>query len=128
MKLFYEITWNVADFSGQWTEAQGWPFVYSTGDPTGFSWHGDFQNGWDTTALQNAIDQCNNPNDQTGQGVTEACSFLTVTPAATANLCKIAPAFTEQVTGTMAALPGCNPIQAGPQDATLFSDASCPGH
>jgi hypothetical protein len=28
---------------------------------------------WDTTALQNAIDQCNNPNDQTGQGT---CGIL----------------------------------------------------
>jgi hypothetical protein len=37
-------------------------------DPTGYSWHADFQNGWDTTALQNAIDKCDNPNDQTGSG------------------------------------------------------------
>jgi len=129
MKLFYEITWNVHDFASRWTAAQGWPFVYATGDPTGYSWHGDFQNGWDTTALQNAIDKCNNPNDQTGQGVTEACSFLNVIPAATANTCKIASTFTENVGGAnMTALPGCNPIQAGPQDATIYSDASCPGH
>ena len=37
-------------------------------DPTGHSWHGDFQNGWDTTVLQNAIDKCNNPNDATNDG------------------------------------------------------------
>jgi hypothetical protein len=30
------------------------------------SWHGDMTNGWDTTALQNSIDQCNYANN-TGQ-------------------------------------------------------------
>lgn len=39
-------------------------------DPTGYSWHADFQNGWDVNVLQNAIDQCDNPNDQTGNGGT----------------------------------------------------------
>ncbi|KAL0961314.1 hypothetical protein HGRIS_006272 [Hohenbuehelia grisea] len=67
LKLFYEITWNVHDFASRWSPSDGWPFVYATGDPTGYSWHGDFQNGWDTVALQNAIDKCDNPNDQTGQ-------------------------------------------------------------
>lgn len=99
------------EFSSRWSAAKGdkWPFVYATGDPTGFSWHGDFQNGyaalnmsceeteglqlfpyrWETTALQNAIDKCNNKNDDTGSGVTEACKFLTVRKASVANTCKI---------------------------------------
>ena len=38
-------------------------------DPTGYSLHGDFQSGWDVDVLQNAIDHCNNPNDDTGAGV-----------------------------------------------------------
>ncbi|QRV96129.1 hypothetical protein RhiJN_24147 [Ceratobasidium sp. AG-Ba] len=126
MKLFYEITWNVHDFASRWTQADGWPFVYATGDPTGYSWHGDFQNGWDTTVLQNAIDQCNNPNDQTGSGITEACKFFTVSSAADANKCKIAPEVKETIDGQLAKLPGCNPIQAGPGDATLYTDANCP--
>jgi hypothetical protein len=46
---------------------------------------------WDVTALQNAIDNCNNPNDDTGKGIAEACRFLTVKSAALANTCKIAP-------------------------------------
>ncbi|KAF7333851.1 Wsc domain [Mycena venus] len=72
--LFFEVKWNVADFSGPWNPSvDKWPFVYST--------------GWDTTDLQNAIYQCNNPNDQTGQGITEACRFLTVKPAALSNQC-----------------------------------------
>ncbi|KAJ7896638.1 hypothetical protein B0H14DRAFT_2558007 [Mycena olivaceomarginata] len=127
MKLFFEITWNVNDFTARWTPGTDkWPFVYATGDPTGFSWHGDFQNGWDVTALQNAIDNCNNPNDDTGSGVTEACRFLTVKSAALANTCKIAPLVKEVINGTLAKLPGCNPLQFGPQDATIFNDANCP--
>nr|AEM76788.1 putative WSC domain protein [Armillaria mellea] len=47
MKLFYEITWNIHDFAGRWSPSDGWPFVYAHGDPTGYGWHGDFQNGWD---------------------------------------------------------------------------------
>lgn len=126
MKLFYEITWNVHDFATRWTASDGWPFVYATGDPTGYSWHGDFQNGWDTTALQNAIDKCNNPADQTWYGVTEACQYLTVAPAATANLCKLAPEVNEAINGTLAKLPGCNPLQAGPADAVIYTDINCP--
>ncbi|KAG8704597.1 hypothetical protein FRC09_003442, partial [Ceratobasidium sp. 395] len=126
MKLFYEVTWDIHAFASRWAATDGWPFVYSNGDPTGYSWHGSFQNGWDTTALQNAIDKCNNPNDQTGTGNTAACPFLTVAPAATQNKCKIAPEVKEATDGQLAKLPGCNPIQAGPGDATLYTDANCP--
>ncbi|KAF8602380.1 hypothetical protein BDV93DRAFT_545387 [Ceratobasidium sp. AG-I] len=125
--LFYEVTWDVHGFASRWTAADGWPFVWATGDPTGYSWHGDFQNGWETAALQNAIDFCNNPNDDTGNGVVEACKYLTVIPAATANQCKITnPEVTETVSGTLAKLPGCNPIQDGPGDATLYNASNCP--
>ncbi|KAK7042128.1 WSC domain protein [Favolaschia claudopus] len=124
MKLFYEITWNVHDFTGRWNPSTDkWPFVYAPGDPTGFGWHGDFSNGWDTNALQNAIDKCNNPNDQTGNGVAEACSFLTVKSAASSNQCKINPVVKETIDGKLSALPGCNPLQYGPGDATLTNCA-----
>ncbi|KAF8895538.1 hypothetical protein BD779DRAFT_1434109 [Infundibulicybe gibba] len=127
MKLFYEITWNVHDFASRWTPGRDkWPFVYATGDPTGYSWHGDFQNGWDTNALQNAINRCDNPNDETGSGKTEACSFLTVVQASVANTCKISPVVNEVIDGKLQRLPGCNPIQAGPGDATLYSSSNCP--
>ncbi|KAJ7281367.1 hypothetical protein C8J57DRAFT_1173226 [Mycena rebaudengoi] len=127
MKLFYEITWNVHDFAGRWNAAAGdkWPFVYCA-DPTGYSWHGDFQNGWDTTALQNSIDQCNNKNDQTGNGVTEACRFLTVLQPDVADKCKTAAVVNEVIDGKLTRLPGCNPLQTGPGDATIYSAATCP--
>ncbi|KAG9084864.1 hypothetical protein FS749_004891 [Ceratobasidium sp. UAMH 11750] len=121
-----QATWDVHNFASRWNGTDGWPFVYSTGDPTGYSWHGKFQNGWDTTALQNAIDKCNNPNDQTGNGNTAACPYLTVAPAASQNKCKIASEVKGIIDGQLTRLPGCNPIQAGPGDATLYTDANCP--
>jgi hypothetical protein len=41
--------------------------------------------------LQNAIDKCNNPNDQTGVGNTTACPYLTVLDPAVSTTCKIKP-------------------------------------
>ena len=60
----------------------------------------------DARALQNAIDKCNNPNDQTGSGITEACSFLTVSNTTLADECKIAPTVDEIVDGQLTKLPG----------------------
>ncbi|KAG8728129.1 hypothetical protein FRC12_021989 [Ceratobasidium sp. 428] len=127
----HPVTWDIHNFASRWNPAtDGWPFVYATGDPTGYSWHGDFHNGWDINVLQNAIDQCNNPNDQTFNGITEACKFFTVGDAATQNQCKIAAGdkeVKEAVDGAvLAKLPGCNPIQAGPGDATMYTEKNCP--
>ncbi|KAJ7129906.1 hypothetical protein C8R43DRAFT_1026175 [Mycena crocata] len=127
MKLFYEVTWDVHAFASRWTPGTDkWPFVYATGDPTGYSWHGDFQNGWEVAALQNAIDKCNNANDATNDGITEACPFLKVISADVATTCKTPVVVNEPISGTLARLPGCNPIQAGPGDSTLYNAATCP--
>ncbi|KAF8154801.1 hypothetical protein B0H34DRAFT_661187 [Crassisporium funariophilum] len=125
MKILYEVTWDVHSLVSRWDPSRDvWPFVYCT-DTTGYSWHGDFQNGWDTNALQNAIDKCNNPNDPTGSGITETCPFLTVAQAATADKCKVNAMVNEVVDGQLSKLPGCNPLQSGPADATIYSDSSC---
>jgi hypothetical protein len=54
-------------------------------------------------ALQNAINKCNNPN---GSGITEACSFLTVTNATFADKCKLAATVDETIDGQLTRLPG----------------------
>ncbi|KAK0472168.1 hypothetical protein IW261DRAFT_1596974 [Armillaria novae-zelandiae] len=126
MKLFYEITWNIHDFAGRWDANDGWPFVYGHSDPTGYGWHGDFQNGWDVDALQRAIDQCNNPDNDTINGVFTACSVFNIISANTANQCRINAVVNEDTEGTLAKLPGCNPLQKGPGDATIYTDAQCP--
>ena len=61
---------------------------------------------FDTRTLQNAIDKCNNPNDQTGSGITEACSFLTVANTTLADGCKILPTVDETIDGQLTKLPG----------------------
>ncbi|KAF8305629.1 hypothetical protein DL93DRAFT_2120902 [Clavulina sp. PMI_390] len=127
MKLFYEVTWDINSFvtSGRWNPATAtFPFVLATGDPTGYSWHGDFQMGWSN--FQQAIDTCQNPNDGTGQGITEDCSVFTEQTATQAEACTIAPIVKETITGNLAKLPGCNPIQNGPANATIYTDANCP--
>ncbi|CAA7262493.1 unnamed protein product [Cyclocybe aegerita] len=128
MKILYEVTWDVQTFASRWDPTKDvWPFVWSTGDATGFSWHGDFQNGWDVEVLQNAIDQCNDPSNPTGQGITEACPFFTMINAPTADQCKKSPSVNEAVAGVLDRLPGCNPLQPGPEDARVYSgpDGQC---
>lgn len=120
-QLFYEITWDIGTFSSRW-DGVHWPFVYSNSDPTGYGWHGDFFNGWDVNALQNAILNCNTTPDQQN-GITAACPYLTVIPAATASACKIQNVEVTEplgINGPLAKLPGCNPLQYGPGDATLY--------
>ncbi|KAG7444593.1 uncharacterized protein BT62DRAFT_920916 [Guyanagaster necrorhizus] len=117
---------NIHDFVGRWNESDGWPFVYAHGDPTGYGWHGDFQSGWDVDALQDATDNCNNPDNDTINGVFTACSVFGIISADTANECRIASVVNEDTEGTLAKLPGCNPLQYGPGDATMYTDAKCP--
>ncbi|KAH8925924.1 hypothetical protein BT69DRAFT_1239588 [Atractiella rhizophila] len=126
MKLFYEVTWDIDSFvkSGRW-DGNGFPFTYAPGDPTGYGWHADFQNGWDLTALQNAIDHCNSTPEQK-DGKTEYCPYLTVIPRETADLCRATAEYSENVQGPFARLPGCNPLQYGPGDVTLYTAANCP--
>ncbi|KAF5347837.1 hypothetical protein D9758_013820 [Tetrapyrgos nigripes] len=150
MKLFYEITWNIHDFTGRWQESDGWPFVWvnslsirKKNFPDLFHPHrlletqlvipGTVISKTDGTlihpgsVLQKAIDNCNNPNDDTINGVISACPYFNLIDPAKAVTCKTNPVVNEPVSGSpMAKLPGCNPIQTGPGDATLYNEANCP--
>ncbi|KAG8938505.1 hypothetical protein FRC04_008443 [Tulasnella sp. 424] len=125
MKLFYEVTWDIQVFSNRW-KGKPWPFVWSNSDPTGYGWHGDFFNGWDVGVLQNAIDHCNQTPDQLN-GIVQACPYFTIIPATTTQACRAKTTeVPESINGPMAKLPGCNPLQYGPGDATLYSTSNCP--
>ncbi|PPQ99226.1 hypothetical protein CVT24_009245 [Panaeolus cyanescens] len=127
MKMSYEITWDIQKLENRWDYTKDeWPFVFSNGDPTGYSSHAFFQNGWDAQVLQNAIDRCNNPDDDTGHGDPKACQFFTVKSPDDAMACKIEPSVKDSFEGVLDKLPGCNPLQVGPDDATVYSDSSCP--
>jgi hypothetical protein len=64
--LYYETIWNTSVFN----EAEG-QFALSNGDKTGFSYHGDFLNGWDRQILQEAVETCTDLS-----GNIEACSVF----------------------------------------------------
>ena len=112
--LFLEIYWNTMAFT-DWTVGQGTqPFVLAQGDPTGYGLHADFVSGWDTDVLSSLIATCNAgghgdgldscPNVAAYSGSPTSCTVASANPS-------------EVVSGTLDALPGCNPIQPGPETA-----------
>ncbi|KAE9401276.1 hypothetical protein BT96DRAFT_992167 [Gymnopus androsaceus JB14] len=100
------------------------PYVYSFGDPYGFGYHADFYNGWQSGILQNVLDKC--ACTSAGFGDATCCGDLGVFTLDTSGSCNLTPIVDEQVTGTMAQLPGNNPVQYGPEDATIHAATTVP--
>ncbi|KAK3942820.1 hypothetical protein QBC46DRAFT_255473 [Diplogelasinospora grovesii] len=121
LALLYEMTWNVEAFNGMRKDGAQ-PFVLSQGDPTGYGYHGDFLNGWDVDLLAQAI---KDPScgAETGGHIDQCQTFKPYfKPDDKQNECaSIKSTVDEQVFGVLDKLPGCNPIQAGPQNATMQS-------
>ncbi|KAI9742159.1 MAG: hypothetical protein M1818_004059 [Claussenomyces sp. TS43310] len=118
VSIFYEVIWNVDAFRGMWY-GDSQPFVLSTGDKTGYSYHGDFINGWDVPTLQRAVTECTSDS-----GVIEECPVFDLFTNDFANSCKIPPSIDEQTTGVLPALPGCNPIEKGQGMASVSHNCS----
>ncbi|KZV74408.1 hypothetical protein PENSPDRAFT_601507 [Peniophora sp. CONT] len=114
ISIFYEVYFNVAQFNSL---NDGGSWVLSTGDPTGYSLHGDFYNGWNQDILQQAVDQCTNDS-----GVLEDCGVFTgqnlIISDADANSCSAKDPVGVNVDGVLDFLPNCVAIQPGPQEAT----------
>jgi hypothetical protein len=113
ISLFYEVIWWTGPYWDRIAAGTG-EFVLSNGDPTGYSSHADFVNGWDFNVLQKAVDTCTNDS-----GVFTDCPLFNVIDYQTAAQCRKQPSTSEQVTGTMSKLPGNNPVQYGPGPATM---------
>ncbi|QIW99016.1 hypothetical protein AMS68_004534 [Peltaster fructicola] len=58
--LFMETSYAVAQVPDQ---APGGQFVFSHGDPTGYGFHADFQNGWDPVVQAAAVANCLIPDN-----------------------------------------------------------------
>lgn len=111
VSLFYEVLYDTGRFRDQWNGDQH-PFVFASGDATGYGLHGDFLNGWNVPILQRAIDEC---NDASGQ--VEKCPVLTQFTGSQCQDCQLPEAVNEINNGMLDRLPGCNPVTYGPERA-----------
>ncbi|KAK1835076.1 hypothetical protein QBC39DRAFT_170053 [Podospora conica] len=104
--MFYETYWDTQKFASRMQGVVGKesPFVFSNGDTTGFSAHADFLAGWDETALQQIIDNCN-----VGHESLHTCPGL-IGGVNTNNNCKATCPVQETVSGKLDKLPGNNPL------------------
>ncbi|CAK3834219.1 Hypothetical predicted protein [Lecanosticta acicola] len=121
--LFLETLWSVANVPGQ---NDGGRFVFAQGDPTGYGFHGDFQNGWEASTLANAVENCLS-TDNFGQ--IEACPVLYAqqSDGYPYNCPQRPPQIGEQTTGLLSKLPGCIEITEGPGAAPAAS-MNCPAN
>lgn len=119
MHLFYEVLYSVNDI-----HQDGGQFTFSQGDTTGYGFHGDFMNGWDTATLKSAIKDCANTND----GTVGDCPAFKATddPHNYSQNCPELPPLIkdEPVHGMIAKLPGCIKLTSGPAAATE-ADMTC---
>ncbi|EFI27095.1 hypothetical protein CC1G_15224 [Coprinopsis cinerea okayama7 len=119
--LFFETLWDTAQFNHLWPEDGSQPFVLSQGDPTGYGHHGDYIFGWEGDALQRAMDNCGADI----LGLPDSCPELTQISDEEMNSCKQEPKVDEVTEGVyLNELPGCNPIQHGPDPATMVPNCS----
>lgn len=103
-------------------------FVFSQGDPTGFGFHGDFQNGWEMDVLTAAVDQCIGIN-QDSSGTIDECPVLQAvdTNGYRTNCPELPSQVGEKVHGLLTKLPGCINVTYGPAAAPAASMECGPG-
>ncbi|GAB7351152.1 hypothetical protein MBLNU459_g1605t1 [Dothideomycetes sp. NU459] len=113
--LFYETIWNTAAFAGVDGE-----FVLSTGDPTGYGYHGDFQMGWNSQDfLQSAVDTCTNAS-----GEIQDCPLFDIQSDSVAAQCTFKEPdelSDDNPLGPRDGLPISVPIQSGPAYASTYA-------
>ncbi|CAI7604931.1 unnamed protein product [Penicillium glandicola] len=68
VSLFYETIWDTYAFK----DVDGY-FALANGDPTGYGYHGDFMQAWDSGVLQEAIETCTSES-----GIVDDCEIFDV--------------------------------------------------
>lgn len=109
-----EVHWDTSKFYSSAREASNpkQPFVFSSGDATGYGFYGTFLNGWETKVLKRAVDKCT-----CGMfGDIKCCADAGLFTIDTTSQCRITPHVKEQVQGTLGHLPGSDlGLDSGPQ-------------
>ncbi|KAF3915880.1 hypothetical protein AA313_de0202652 [Arthrobotrys entomopaga] len=121
----FETLWDVAQF---FTEPDG-EFVLSTGDVTGYGYHGDFYNGWDSSLLLAAYKDptCVPPvTTATGGVITDCNTFVSqnqIQSMDDMDKCKRSQISDQTYAGPFTKLPGCNPIGAETEECPASSNS-----
>ncbi|KAG9232270.1 hypothetical protein BJ875DRAFT_428040 [Amylocarpus encephaloides] len=98
-QLMFEVIWDTASFNDKslWPADGSQPFVFSTGDSTGYGQHGDYVFGWQEGVLQKAMDAgC----------FGASCKALKTQAFTAANKCAVPDTVREPVEGWIPRLPG----------------------
>ncbi|KAF2116765.1 hypothetical protein BDV96DRAFT_611965 [Lophiotrema nucula] len=127
--IFIEFWYDVSAFDNQYS-ADDTPWVLSNGDPTGYGFHADFLNGWETGVLAKATAETGYCNCGCGCGTDQ---MKTCFGADNVNddsdeefkSCSASAEYPDDDKSPLDKLPGCNPIQSGPGLATQATGAGC---
>ncbi|KAL5118955.1 hypothetical protein ACEQ8H_003084 [Pleosporales sp. CAS-2024a] len=128
--IFIEFWYDVSSFNKQYASTNK-PWVLSNGDPTGYSFHADFLNGWEKGVLGKATGETNNCNCGCGCGQEqmEQCfgkeNVNNDSDPSWASCDQVIASDSSETGALVQKLPGCNPIQAGPASATKVTSAGC---
>lgn len=82
-------------------------FTLAQGDPTGYGWHMDFFNGWDSGAIPELLKTC--PAPYYGNEDIGTCPSFEKMSVKSED-CKLKTTYTENVDTPGKYLPGCNPV------------------
>ncbi|KAH9874944.1 hypothetical protein J1614_004432 [Plenodomus biglobosus] len=127
--IFIEFWYDISSFNGQYGPNDT-PWVLSNGDPTGFGFHADFLNGWETGVLEKATGETDGCNCGCGCGQAEiehcfGAENVNKDTDAEFETCAAMTALDADAMPVLDKLPGCNAIQSGPADATEASGPEC---